>query len=60
MKRTNDPQSTEEIASRALPTPTAARKDLGFLLEDGFVLNDSEPGRSATLYRRSSESLVME
>lgn len=60
MKRTYEPQSADEIASRALTTPTTARKYLGFLLEDGFVTATSEPVRSATLYRRSAESIVME
>lgn len=60
MKRTYDPQAANEIASRALTTPITARKHLGLLLEDGFVTATSEPGRSATLYRRSAESLVLE
>lgn len=60
MKRTYEPQSAAEIASRALTTPTTARKHLEVLLEDGFVTTSSKPGRSATLYRRSAESLVME
>lgn len=60
MKRTSEPHSADEIADRALTTPTTARKHLEVLLEDGFVTATSKPGRSATLYRRSSESLVME
>lgn len=60
MKRTYEPQSADQIASRALTTPTTVRKHLEVLVEDGFVTATSEPGRSATLYRRSSESLVLE
>jgi predicted transcriptional regulator len=60
MKRTYEPQSADEIANRALTTSTTARKHLAVLVEDGFVSATSEPGRSATLYRRSAESLVME
>lgn len=60
MKRTYEPQSADEIATRALTTPTTARKHLHVLVEDGFVTATSKPGRSATLYKRSAESLVME
>lgn len=60
MKRTYDPQSADEIASRARTTPTTARKHLRQLAESGFVETTSNPERDATLYRRSNESLVLE
>lgn len=60
MKRTYEPQSVDGIASRALTTPTTARKHPEILHEDGFVTAASEPDRSSTLYRRSAESLVVE
>lgn len=60
MKRTYESQSADEIAERALTTPTTARKHLDVLVGDGFVSATSEPGRTATLYRRSAESVVME
>lgn len=60
MKRVYDAQSAAEIADRARTTPTTARKHLQQLAKSGFVEVTSESGRDATLYRRSSESLVLE
>lgn len=60
MKRTYESRSANEIATRARTTPTTARKHLQQLDESGFVETVSEPQRDATLYRRSSESLVLE
>lgn len=60
MKRTYEPQSADEIAERALTTPTTARKHLGQLADSGFVATTAAPESTATLYRRSEESLVLE
>lgn len=60
MKRTYEPESADEVAERALTTPTTARKHLKQLAESGFVEETSVPEREATLYRRSTESLILE
>lgn len=60
MKRTYEAQSADEIAVRALTTPTTARKHLQQLADSGFVEITSSPDRDATLYRRSNESLILE
>lgn len=60
MKRTYEPQSADETATRALTTPTTARKHLQQLADSGVVKPTAEPGRDATLYRRSKESLILE
>lgn len=59
-KRTYDPQSAAEIADRARTTPTTARKHLTQLVESGFVEAVATPERDGTLYRRSTESVVLE
>lgn len=60
LKRTYEAQSADEIASRALTTPTTARKHLQQLSDSGFAEITAEPDRNATLYRRSNESLILE
>jgi Fe2+ or Zn2+ uptake regulation protein len=60
IRRTYTPQSADEVADRAQTTPTTARKHLQQLTESGFVETVSKPERTATLYKRSNESLVLE
>ncbi|XGI84213.1 winged helix-turn-helix domain-containing protein [Halorutilales archaeon Cl-col2-1] len=60
MKRTYEPQAASAIADRAETTSTTARKHLQQLYESGFVEKTSREDRDATLYRRSSESVVLE
>lgn len=60
MKRTYESQSADEVAERALTTPTTARRKLQLLVDEGYVEPVSAPDRQATLYRRSAASLVTE
>lgn len=60
MKRTYDPQPVGEIAERARTSETTARKHLGHLAEDGFVVETASPEARGTWYERSNESLVLE
>lgn len=60
MKRTYEPHSAAEIAKQARTTATTARKHLEQLVESGFVEETAEPGREATLFNRSKESLILE
>ena len=59
-RRTYDPESAAEIAERARTTPTTARKHLRQLAESGFVEGVAVPDRDGTLYRRATESVVLE
>lgn len=60
IKRTYDPQSVSEIADRARTTPTTTRTHLQQLEDSGVVATTSASGRNATLYERSTESLILE
>jgi len=53
------PESADNIAETALTSPKTARKHLTALAEEGFVETESG-SHGGTLYRRSSESLVVE
>ena len=56
---TYSPVSAESVAGDARTAPKTARKHLGTLADEGFVeTTNGEHG--GTLYRRSSESLVVE
>lgn len=53
------PVSADAVAEKARTAPKTARKHLNTLAEEGFV--ETETGKhGGTLYRRSSESLVVE
>jgi predicted ArsR family transcriptional regulator len=59
ISRTYTPTDVETLATDACTSPKTARKHLTALVDDGFV--DTEPGaHGATLYHRSTESLVVE
>lgn len=59
IRHTYGPVGAEAVADNALTTTKTARKHLETLAEDGFVT--TTPGKhGATLYRRSSESLITE
>jgi len=60
LRRTYEPQSVAIIADRALTTETTARKHLGILADDGFVLAVSTSEKRGTCYRRAPRSLVLE
>lgn len=60
MRSTYKAQSVNEIADRARTTPTLARKQLQRLADVGFVEEATNPDQSATIYRRSAESVALE
>lgn len=60
MKRTYDPQPVSNIAERARTSENTARKHLGQLEDDGFVVETASPDTRGACYKRSSESLVLE
>ena len=60
IERTYDAASADEIAEQAETTPKTARKHLAELSREGFVTETSDSDRQATLYKRSSTSLVLE
>lgn len=59
VSRTDSPTAATKLAEEAATSPKTARKHLATLAEDGFVSTESGD-HGATLYRRSSESLVVE
>lgn len=60
IKRTYAALSADEVAKQAETTPKTARKHLEELGREGFVTKTSQPDRTATLYKRSPTSLVVE
>ena len=60
MKRTYEPQPVSEIAERARTSENTARKHLGQLEDDGFVVETASPDTRGACYKRSNESLVLE
>lgn len=60
MKHMYEAESADEIADRAHTTPVIAHEHLHHLTESGFVRETSQSGRKETLYKRSSESLLLE
>lgn len=60
MKRTYEPQPVSNVASRARTSENTARKHLGQLAEEGFVVETASPETRGACYERSNESLVLE
>jgi len=60
IERTYDAASADEIAEQAETTSKTARKHLTELSREGYVTETSDSDRQATLYKRSSTSLVLE
>jgi len=59
ISRTYTPTDAETLADEACTSPKTARKHLNTLADDGFVATETG-ANGATLYRRSTESLVVE
>ncbi len=57
---TYEGESAAEIAVAAFVSETTARKHLEDLVRNGFAVRTSDPDRTATLYRRSEQSLILE
>lgn len=60
MKRTYEPQSTDDIAERAHTSPTRTRQHLDTLVEAGYVDPITDNDHDATHYKRSNMSRIME
>lgn len=60
IETTYEGQTAGEIADRALVAETTARGHLEDLAEGGYVEKTAEPDRNATLYQRSTSSLIFE
>jgi predicted ArsR family transcriptional regulator len=60
IERAYDALSADEVAEQAETTPKTARKHLEELDREGFAMKTSQPGRKATLYKRSPTSIVIE
>ena len=60
MRSAHDPMSAASVAKEALTSEQTARKHLRSLVEHGFVEETAAPESTATLYRRSTDSLALE